>query len=273
MCAIISSGENKMEPRQPFTQYAQSTPLFTIQEARDRYGKDAQNRSMLNMLHRLKTQGRVRSVANGVYAGALAAIPPNRYSVPDALRDDAVVALHSALELHGVANQVFQTVYYFSAGARKDVVFDQVTYHRVAAPRALANTTQRLAETELGIDNILVTSRERSFVDSLLYLDYSGGVDELDKSLAMFPSFDFEAALAYLKLLRRPWLYARLGFLLDRHAEKLFFRGKVRDQILRKVPRGVVYLADKQPGHHWVPTWKLMVPGTFISSGTNSVRA
>jgi hypothetical protein len=29
------------------------------------------------------------------------------------------------------------------------------------------------------------------------------------------------------------------------------------------LPRGVVYLADKRPGNHWIPTWKLMVPETL----------
>jgi predicted transcriptional regulator of viral defense system len=139
-----------------------------------------------------------------------------------------------------------------------------VTHHRVALPRVLAIPPHRLAQTEPGAGNVLVTGRERSFVDCLLYLDYSGGVEELDESLGMFPSFDFEAALAYLKLLRRPWLYARLGFLLDHHAERLFFRGKIRDRYLRKLPRGVVYLANKRPGNSWVPTWKLMVPETLM---------
>jgi predicted transcriptional regulator of viral defense system len=261
-----------MKPPVPFTQYAQSTPLFTVREARDLYGKDERSRSIPNLLHRLKTQGRVRLVANGVYAGALSPVPLNRYRVPHALREDAVVALHSALELHGVANQVFQTVYYFSLRPRKDVVFDGVTYHRVAPPRVLATPPHRLFQTDLGADNALATARERSFVDCLLFLAYGGGVEEIDKSLTMFPSFDFEAALAYLKLLRRPWLYARLGFLLDRHAEKLFFRGKIRDRFLRKLPRGVVYLADKRPGNRWVPTWKLMVPETLSSSSTDYVH-
>jgi predicted transcriptional regulator of viral defense system len=261
-----------MKSQVSFTQYAQSTPLVTVREARHRYGKDKRSHSILNLLHRLKTQGRVRLVANGVYAGALAPAPPNRYQVPNALRDDAVVAFHSALELHGVANRVFQTVYYFSAGARKDVVFDHVTYHRVGPPRALATESNRLFQTELGADNILATGRERSFVDCLLFFDYSGGVEELDRSLGMFPSFDFEAALTYLKLLRRPWLYARLGFLLDRHADKLFFRGKIRDRFLRKLPRGVVYLAEKRRGSHWVPIWKLMVPKILLPPNESSVR-
>jgi predicted transcriptional regulator of viral defense system len=255
----------------PFTQYAQSAPLFTLQEARTRYKKDERNRSILNMLHRLKRQGRVRLIANGVYAGAFAASPLNRYRVPRALRDDAVVALHSALEFHGVANQVFQTVYYFSMRARRDVVFEGVTYHRVAPPRALAALSHSLFRTEPSADNVLVTGRERSFVDCLIFLEYSGGVEELDKSLDMFPSFDFDAALAYLKLLSRPWLYSRLGFLLDRHADKLFFRGDVRDRFLQKLPRGVVYLANKLPGNRWVPTWKVMVPEAFSPARTDSV--
>src|SRR5258708_10471062 len=230
--------------RLPFTQFAQSAPLFTVDEARQLYKKDERNRSLLNLLHRLKKQNRVRQLANGVYAGTFATTPLNRYRVPSALRDDAVVALHSALEFHGVANQTFQTVYYFSARLRKNVVFDGVTYQSVVPPRPLALPAHRLLQTERGADNVLVTGRERSFVDCLLYLDYSGGLEELDKSLAMFPSFDFDAALHYLKLLHSPWLYSRLGFLLDRHADKLFFRGTVRDRFLRKLPRAVVYLAD-----------------------------
>src|SRR5260370_24733890 len=87
------------------------------------------------MLDRRKRQGGIRQLANGVYAGTLSAVPLDRYRVPDPLRDDAVVSLHSALEWHGVANQLFQTVYYFSARPRKDVVFDNVTYHHFAPPR------------------------------------------------------------------------------------------------------------------------------------------
>jgi predicted transcriptional regulator of viral defense system len=257
--------------RLPFTQFAQSAPLFTLEEARELYKKDRGNRSLLNLLQRLKKQGRVRQIANGVYAGVFAATPLNRYRVPSALRTDAVVALHSALEFHGLANQTFQTVYYFSARLRRDVIFDGVTYHGVVPPRPLLLPSQHLFQAEQGAEHVLVTGRERSFVDCLLFPDYSGGLEELDKSLAMFPTFDFEAALAYLKLLRSPWLYSRLGFFLDRHADKLFFRGKARDRFLQKLPRGVAYLGDKRPGQRWVPTWKVMVPETLSPSQTSSV--
>jgi predicted transcriptional regulator of viral defense system len=182
------------------------------------------------------------------------------------------LALHSALEWHGVANQVFQTVYYFSARARKDVVFENVTFHRAAPPVALARAHKERFQTQETSEGFLITNRERSFVDSLLLLDYSGGVEELDKSLAMFPSFDFDAALEYLKLLRKPWLYSRLGFLLDRHADKLFFRNAARDRFRRHLPPGVAYLGNKRPGNRWVPAWKVMVPETLAPSAEGRIQ-
>jgi predicted transcriptional regulator of viral defense system len=262
----------EMRPTVPLTQFAQSSPLFTLEELGHRYGKKKQSRSVRNMLYRLKRQGRVRQLTKGVYAGALATASVNRYSVPNKLRKDAVVAFHSALEFHGVANQVFQTVYYLSVRPRGDVRFDGVTYHCVAPPRQLARAHRLDFQVELSRDEVRITGRERSIVDCLAFLEYSGGVDEVDRSLAMLPSFDFDVALEYLRLLRMPWLYARLGFLLDRHAEKLLFKGKSRDAFLKRLPRGVVYLERKRPGNRWVPTWNLMVPETLAPLTDEAVR-
>jgi predicted transcriptional regulator of viral defense system len=264
--------ENTVKRKVSLTQYMQSSPLFTLDELRERYGKKGQNRSLRNMLYRLKRQGRVRQLTKEVYAGALTTAAANRYSVPRKLREDAVVGCHSALEFHGAANQVFQTVYYFSTRARKDVVFDGVTYHCVTPPRQLVRACGLDFQVESSRDDVHVTGRERSIADCLMFLEYSGGAEELDRSLAMFPSFDFEAALKYLKLLRMPWLYARLGFLLDRNAERLFFRGKPRDLFLGKLPKGVAYLGRKRPGDRWVPTWHLMVPEPLAPLIGGSIR-
>src|SRR5436309_2454017 len=141
-----------MKPRVSLTQFAQSSPLFTLEELGHRYGKKKLTRSVRNMLYRLKRQGRVRQLTKGVYVGALATV------------------------------------------------------------------------------------------------------------------------LEYLRLLRMPWLYARLGFLLDRHAEKLFFKGKSRDAFLKRLPRGVAYLDRKRPGNRWVPTWNLMVAETLAPSTEQVVR-
>ncbi len=252
----------------PLVRFAETTPLFTVEELAERYRSRSSSRSVRNVIYGLAAQGRVRAVARGVYAGTLVSSPFNRYALPAKLVPDAVITLHSALEYAGLANQVFNTVYYLSRRARRDVVFDQTTFHRVAPARQLLRSRQVNFQVEARPEGVMVTGRERSFLDCLAMLEYSGGLEELDRCLGVFPSFDFEAGLKYLGILRRPWLYARAGYLLDRHAKSLFFEGKWRDRYLRRLPRGVVYLGRKEAGCRWVPTWNVMVPPVLASTPT-----
>lgn len=262
----MKSGHNEKpkEKGMPLVRYAETTALYTISDLRTRYGGKTRGYWIYTLVSRLKRQGRIQSVCPGVYAGGLSSLSVDRYAVPSKLRPDAVISFHTALEFHGVGNQVFQTVYYQSARPRNDVVFDQVTYRRVSPFRKLLRLGRADFQVETARDGLQVTQRERSLVDCLAALEYSGGIEELDRCLAMFPSFDFEAALNYLNLQNRPWLYARLGYLLDRHAKRLFFAGKSRDAFLRRVPPGLVYLEKKSPGCRWIATWNLMVPPTLV---------
>ena len=58
--------ENVVKPKVSLTQYVQSSPLFTLDELREQYGKKSQDRSVRNMLYRLKRQGRVRQLTKEV---------------------------------------------------------------------------------------------------------------------------------------------------------------------------------------------------------------
>ncbi len=259
-------------PTPPLVRYAETAPLFTLDDLRQRYGNRTGDRLVSDVVYRLKRQRRIRAISAGVYAGALSNMPFNRFALPAKLRPDAVIAFHSALEFAGLANQVFQVTYYLSRRPCRDVVYSGLTFHQVTPPTRLlqAKSGDFLVETREG--GARATTRERSFVDCLASLEYSGGVEELDSCLEMFPSFDFEAAFEYLRLLQRPWLYSRLGYMLDRHAEKLYFSSKYRDKFLRRVPRGVVYLGRKESGQHWIPTWNLMVPSAFAEASRERVR-
>ena len=107
----MNVNEKTNQPAPTLVQYAETTSLFTLDELRQRYGDRAGDRSIDSALYKLRRQKRVRAVCPGVYSGARSQVPVNRYAVPAKLREDAVVGYHSALEFHGLANQVFQTVY------------------------------------------------------------------------------------------------------------------------------------------------------------------
>src|ERR1035437_9742814 len=105
----------------PLVRYAETAPLFTLDDLRQRYARGTTDRLIGDMLYRLKRQGRIRAVSAGVYTGGLSSAPFNRFALPAKLRPDAVIAFHSALEFAGMAIQVFQVTYYLSRRPGRDV--------------------------------------------------------------------------------------------------------------------------------------------------------
>jgi predicted transcriptional regulator of viral defense system len=269
----MDTRENTSRWKTPLVQFAESTAVFTIVELYKRYGGESSKRSIQNVLYRLLQQKRIQRICQGVYTGTRSHTVADRFLVASKLRNDTVVGFHSALEFHGTTNQTLRTVYYFTDRRRPDVVHEGTTYHSVGPHRQLAHTRFKDFQIKFSVGGIRVTGRERSCIDCLARLEFSGGLEELNNCLAMFPSFDFDLALEYLRILNSPWLYARTGFLLDLHAEALFFKGKSRDSFLKRVPKGVAYLGEKRAGGRWVPTWNLMVPPQVMQQREATIKS
>ncbi len=69
-------------------------------------------------------RGRLELVERGLYAivpPGVERFTPDRFLVAAALRQDAVLAYHSALELLGLAHSVYRDVFYLTGRPRKDV--------------------------------------------------------------------------------------------------------------------------------------------------------
>jgi len=122
-------------------------PLYT-QTSAPRLREDEHSRSILNMLHRLNVRA-----AFGNLRMALLRNPRFRAaeSLSRSLRASrrCCRCVSFRARMARIANQVFQSVYYFSARPRKDVVYDNVTYHRVAPPHALITKRHKLLQVQL----------------------------------------------------------------------------------------------------------------------------
>src|SRR5439155_16347291 len=69
-------------------------------------------------------RGRLTLVERGLYAVVPPGVhrfTPDRFLVAAALRQDAVLAYHSALDLLGLAHSVYRDVFYLTARQRKDI--------------------------------------------------------------------------------------------------------------------------------------------------------
>jgi predicted transcriptional regulator of viral defense system len=112
---------------------------------------------------------------------------------------------------------------------------------------------------------IRVTGRARTLVDCLDRLEYAGGFDELLGSVVTWPSVDQKDLLAYLHLLKRGVLYARVGFLLERFRDKWGVPDSLIQTLQNQLPKRTTYL-DATPGSaRFVRRWRLMIPPRLAS--------
>lgn len=107
--------------------YFRRHPVFTWEAfRREGEGRGLSKTVLAERIKYALERGRLKLLEKGLYAVVPPGVPtsafvPDRFLVVAALREDAVLAYHSALELLGFAHSVYRDVYYLSARRRKDL--------------------------------------------------------------------------------------------------------------------------------------------------------
>lgn len=221
------------------------------------------------LLSRQRARGRVVSVRRGVYAvvplGTDADVAPvDPYLVASRLAPDAVLAYHTALELHGHAHSAFANFQFLTRTAARACTFRSVVFQPVRAPRALASRGGDRIGVEtidrLGLD-LRVTTLERTFVDALDRPDLCGGWEEVCRSLESVPYLDLEALVAYTLKLRSATLAAKVGWFLELNAKRLDVPERVLRRLRSHAPTSRQYIdRGAKRGHRLASGWNLMLP-------------
>lgn len=244
-------------------------PVFSLEAFRregERHGLS--KRALADRIKYALERGRLKRLEKGVYAvvpiGAAATdFVPDRFLVAAALRDDAVLAYHSALELLGLAHSVYRDVYYLSARRRKDLRLPGGRVRALLPPKALRDHHGEHFGLEtrerLGV-KIKVTGPERTLVDCFAIPRYAGGLEEVMESGRAIAVLDLEVLRAYLDLLNQRRLFAILGFFLEQQAERLFVGSTFLERLEQNRPASKIYLDKHQRGGRLVRRWNLVVP-------------
>lgn len=213
-------------------------------------------------------RGRLKLVERGLYAVvphgiAPDAFAPDRMLVAAAMRQDAVLAYHSALELLGLAHSVYRDVFYLTERLRKDLRLAGGRVRALLHPKRLRD---RRAE-QVGLEThersgvkVRVTGPERTLVDCFLSPRYAGGVDEVMEAARSVSSLDLDLLERYLALLDRRRGFAIMGFVLEQAAERLFVPGPLLDRLAGQRPAARIYLDKRQRGGRLQARWNLIVP-------------
>lgn len=213
-------------------------------------------------------RGRIKLLERGLYAvvppGMEArSFAPDRFLVAAAVRADAVLAYHSALELLGLAHSVYRDVFYVTARPRKDV---RLPGGRVRALRHPKPLRDRGAE-DFGVETrersgvkVRLTGPERTLVDSFLLPRYAGGIDEVMEAARSASALDLDRVERYLALLDQRRAFSIMGFALEQAAERLFVPDALLDRLAAQRPTARIYLDKRQRGGRLKPRWNLIVP-------------
>lgn len=211
-------------------------------------------------LARWTRQGRIARVKQGVFVRAGGA--PDFVALASRMAPDAAVAYHTALEVHGYAQSVFERLTYVTWTGAKPTTFEGRRFVpvRPRAPLRAADRGERWIERaeRAGVE-IRVTDLERTVVDVLDRPELAGGIEEVWRSLASVPAVDPTSLDDYVNLLGGRTLAAKVGFFLESRREDLVVPAAILERLRARIPRSPVFMDRRRKGR-LVARWALIVP-------------
>ena len=218
-------------------------------------------------LARWHRQGRIARIKQGLFvrldspAGADGPLP-DFIAIASRMAPDAAVAYHSALEVHGYAQSIFEKLTFVTWTKTKPLDFLGRRFTPVR-PRTPLFETDRgarwIEHAERSGIEIRVTSLERTVADALDRPDLSGGVDEVWRSLLSVSALDLDLLEKYVTTLHSRTLAAKVGFFLESRSRELVVSGALLNRLRTMSPRGPVYLDRRRKGR-FISDWGLVVP-------------
>jgi predicted transcriptional regulator of viral defense system len=251
--------------------FATHSVFTTAELAEYRNSSGSQNRwTRKALLAHHREQGRLVLIRRGLYAVVPPGADPETYEVDPylvaaKLRDDAVLAYHTALDLRGKAYSVFNEVIFLThAPPHQPTILRSHRFRGVLFPKALRDKGQEehgvTAVDRSGVD-IRVTRLERTLVDVLDRPELSGGWEEAWRSLESVEYFDLDKVVTYALLLGNATTTAKVGYFLDQHRERLMVTEAHLKPLKRHLPKQPHYLERSRRGkHRLVSDWNLVLP-------------
>ena len=270
----MNNRSERQQESQRTTEFMAMNRVFTVTELA-RYLGGEKNLAQYRIRYHL-SQNRLKRLANGVYATVPVGVDPETFE-PDvflaanAIRSDAVLAYHSALDLLGQGHSVWWTCTVCTDRPRSPVFLGRNTIKFLTRPPAVRQRAQAasprgnadtLWTTEVlrGGRTLHVTTPERTLVDGFRKLNLVGGLDELVESMDGFATLRPELLMDVLRAYDSKRLWGAVGWYLQRRLAGLFLDDSRLEEFKANRPSTRVYLAPGQRGGVMAKDWNLVVP-------------
>lgn len=213
-----------------------------------------------SMLQSYKKAGYITSIRRNLYAAldlATKNVLASRFEIACAISESAYISHHSALEYHGISNQVFYTVSVTSKERFTSFTFDGVTYEQYQ-PKITGGV---IAPSQTPL--VSVTDIERTIVDCIYDIDRAGGLEELIEALRLLPGLNENKVLAYLEEYDQIFLWQKAGYILEQFARVLSISEDFFTTCKSHVNHRKRYLTGMSDLSYY-PDWKLYAPKNLL---------
>lgn len=258
---VDNKGPDSVESLSPTEQriYSQlySQRIITTKDVKGIVGAPHKSANYINNLRRKGYLQKIRKGLHAIVPPKLVGeeFKPDKFLVASKLKDDYYLAYHSALELHGVAQSAYKTVWISCKNPSPSFSYQGIDYQFVTSKHDFG-----LTQMQRQNNSLRVSDREKTLLDCIRRPKYAGGWEELVKSIESFPSITSERLLGYLEKFSEQGLYQKTGFVLKN------IELPIPEETIAKLQSHVgqrTYYIDKDKQSHYVSAWNLMVPDNW----------
>ncbi|MBE0520551.1 hypothetical protein IBX35_05875 [Candidatus Bathyarchaeota archaeon] len=219
---------------------------------------------------RLIKNGKLQRIRRGLYI-VLSPLEKQEGYVADKLliaskiRDKHYLGFHTALEYYGCASSLYNEAYICVKAKDR---FNPFHYKRFRfRPVFVKNVNLKVEKKHYHGNIIKVSSKERTFIECVDKVQYTGGWEECIKSLEGLGGLNIEKLVTLLlHNYEKDILFRRVGYILELLKERSPFYEHVNDHLLNEIEKQITgppqYLTYGKKGT-LNRRWKLYIPDGF----------
>lgn len=235
------------------------TPVFSITDVQ-RLTNNV--KTAYSVLGRLIKEGMVIKIRNNLYScinPSTGQVIATRFQIACAITESAYISHHSAIEYHGLANQVYNVAYVSSRSKFNDFEYDAVTYKYINSKIDIGIEVDR---NRIGVK---VTDLERTVIDSIKDSEKISGMEEVINAIKAISYLDQNKLLLYLEAYGIQVLYQKVGYILRYMKDDLQLTESFFNVCLSKAGKSTRYLLNvRDIDSFYDKEWRLVVPNSFI---------
>lgn len=206
-----------LESKLIFELEKQGKRIFNFEEAVEIV--DTSDSSVANVLHRLKKKNRIEEIQRGIYAlnpaksGLEGDWMESIYLIIDHIVDEYYVGFWSAMNYWDMTEQIPKVNQVALTKRKRDVDYlgQKIKFIKISEKRFFGSVEERVEDK-----GFLISSLEKTLIDSLTYPQHSGGLYEASKAVwNSREETDWDKVLTFLDRLNVSAVTRRMGYMLE----------------------------------------------------------